>query len=151
MNGQPEFSKALADTSVDFIQWPWAQSVYDPSGVAQSVPYLIIGYHDIEPPSEWPSCPYDISGMRAIGLDFVYANPPRYEYVEPMDVSVQVSSDGKNWSTLDVTIDPFVSDGDTGHIDIKTTSRYLRVVAHPGGSTIYMDINLTVTITEGET
>ena len=152
---QPEFQKTLSCASTDVIQWPWAQLVYDPSGASESVPYLIMGYHALVPPAEWPSNAYDISGMRKIGLDFVYINPPDHEYVSHLALSVQVSADGMHWSTLDVEVDPLASDGDSRHIDISTTSRYLRVVVTPPSGeenyTDYMDINVVCYISEGET
>jgi hypothetical protein len=151
MNGQPEFQKALSCTSEDVIQWPWAQLVYDPSGASESVPYLIMGYHALVPPPHWQSLPYDISGMRKVGLDFVYVNPPNHEYVGPIALSVEVSADGIRWSALDVTVDPLVVDGDSRHIDLSVCSHYVRVVATPTDITDQMDINVVCYIAEGET
>jgi hypothetical protein len=151
MSGQPEFQKTLSCTSEDVIQWPWAQLVYDSSGASESVPYLIMGYHALVPPTDWQSLPYDISGMRKVGLDFHYVNPPDAEYVGPVALSVQVSGDGSHWSTLDVIVDPLVGDGDSRHIDLTVTSHYIRVVATPRDITDRMDINVICLIGAGET
>lgn len=151
MTAHNEFAKGLSSYSTDVIQWPWAPLVYDPSGSSETVPYLIMGYHALVPPTDWPSCARDISGMRKIGLDFVYHNPAEHEYVGPVALNVQVSADGIRWSTLDITIAPIVNDNDTRHVDIITTSRYLRVFATPTDITDVMEINVVCFITEGET